>query len=211
MNRYVRLAAFAAAVSFATAAQAVTVTLEDITLGDSADIETSAPGFGDSGPVSLNWNPASNGNTALLYWNGNYSGRNGAWCSSGSGCLLDILVSSGSSVTFNSFFLGGYANTNRVIGYTVTDLANNLVVASGVPLVSGATGLTANVGATSNTGFRLSFGPDGYNGGINDISYSFGSAVVPEPMSWMVMILGFGAIGAGMRRRAQTATRIAYA
>jgi hypothetical protein len=41
-----------------------------------------------------------------------------------------------------------------------------------------------------------------------------GSAVlggVPEPMTWALMILGFGVVGAGMRRRSVSSMRVTYA
>ncbi len=36
-------------------------------------------------------------------------------------------------------------------------------------------------------------------------------SAVPEPATWAMMIIGFGAIGAAMRRRAATRTTVAYA
>ena len=36
-----------------------------------------------------------------------------------------------------------------------------------------------------------------------------GSVGVPEPATWAMMILGMGAVGAGMRRRRRTAVRYA--
>lgn len=36
------------------------------------------------------------------------------------------------------------------------------------------------------------------------------NGAVPEPATWMMMILGFGAIGYGMRRRRKVTTKIAY-
>jgi len=50
--------------------------------------------------------------------------------------------------------------------------------------------------------------PDGaYNGAI-----IFAAGGVPEPATWMMLILGFGAIGFGMRRKAaNVATRVTYA
>jgi len=38
-----------------------------------------------------------------------------------------------------------------------------------------------------------------------------GVAAVPEPASWAMMMLGFGAIGAAARRRPRVTTRLAYA
>ena len=198
--------AFAGAVALVAlngSASAATVTLEPLNLPDATYIQTASPGYGSSGPVTLNWDPNSDSNTALRFWNDTYSGRDAAWCGSNAasgGCLLDLLVSTGSAVTLNSFRLGGYLNADRSIAYTVTDLATSLIVASGTPTVSGTTGFTAAVNATSNGGFRIAFGPDGYDGGINDIDYAF-SAAVPEAATWAMMIAGLGMMGAALRRK----------
>jgi hypothetical protein len=62
------------------------------------------------------------------------------------------------------------------------------------------------VSFTANKGDILSFAATGKNdslgGYIDDISLS---GAVPEPTSWAMMIAGFGAVGAAMRRR-RTAT-----
>ncbi len=84
----------------------------------------------------------------------------------------------------------------------MVDLATLLAVASGAPTVSGATGLVVSVNATSAAGFRILFGPDGFNGGINDISHSgivgdpFG---VPAPAA--LALFGLGLLGLGLARR----------
>ena len=57
---------------------------------------------------------------------------------------------------------------------------------------------------------------DGNNGSWNDIAASavygyvveFSGGAVPEPATWGMMILGFGAVGATLRRRS---TKVAYA
>ena len=42
------------------------------------------------------------------------------------------------------------------------------------------------------------FGDASYSGTL-----SFGTAAVPEPATWALMLLGFGALGVSMRRRRQ--------
>ncbi len=54
----------------AMSANAVTVDLNDLSLGNGTNIETGAPGFGDDGPVTLNWNPTGNPSRTLVFWNG---------------------------------------------------------------------------------------------------------------------------------------------
>jgi hypothetical protein len=190
----------------AAAAQAAVVKVEDMTGGNNTDIQATQPGFGSAGAVTLNWDPDNNPATALLIWRGDYSGRDAAWCGvdGSAACALEITVSGSPpalySVSLESFFLGGWPNTDRNIAYTVTDLDGGAVVASGTPLVSGVTGLVVDVNAVSSVGFRISFGPDGYNGGINDITY-FEIIGDPIPTPGALALFGVGLAGLGLLRR----------
>ena len=66
---------------------------------------------------------------------------------------------------------------------------------------------------TSNNGFILHFGPDGYFGGVGGLSFTISdiNAVtpVPEAATWLSMILGFGIVGAAMRRRSTLRSAVA--
>lgn len=206
------LAAIAAAFTLSAplAAPAAVVNLDNLALGNGQSIQNLSPGYGSEGPVTLNWDPLSNANLSILHWNGGYSGRNAGWCASGSSssCVLDLTVASGFSLTLDSFFLGGYFNTNRLISWSVVDLGTMGSVASAVnSAVSGVSGLVNTIGATSTTGFRIFFGPDGFNGGINDITYSYAPinpSAVPLPAAGWLMLAGFGGLVA-LRRRQQRA------
>lgn len=57
-----------------------------------------------------------------------------------------------------------------------------------------AIGWTMSFDALQNSGYRYT---------TNDIYRQFNATAVPEASTWMMMILGFGAIGFGMRRRDQ--------
>ena len=49
---------------------------------------------------------------------------------------------------------------------------------------------------------------------FNDLSFSFTGTLagaVPEPATWTLMILGFGAVGGAMRRRIATTARVRFA
>jgi hypothetical protein len=52
---------------------------------------------------------------------------------------------------------------------------------------------------------RGSSGPDGFYSGTATLGG------VPEPMTWAMMFLGFGLVGAGLRRRSKQTVRVAYA
>ena len=49
------------------------------------------------------------------------------------------------------------------------------------------------------------------NLGDNSGGVSLSISAIPEPAAWGLMILGFGAIGGAMRRRAKLRTTAAYA
>lgn len=196
------LFATALAVALPTAAGATTVNLDGLRLRLGNGIQASAPGFGSLGPVTLNWAPFGDPRD-LLYWPDGYSGRAAAYCDASSGCALDLTVAGAlNAVTLNSFFLGGFPNTDRSIAYSVLDLATSATVVSGTPNVSGTTGLVVSVGATSAAGFRILFGPDGSNGGINDISFTgiVGDPIgVPAPAA--LALFGLGLLGLAAARR----------
>jgi len=89
-------------------------------------------------------------------------------------------------------------------------LQGNMVgvaVASGVPLL---TNVTLNYSILAGTGQYL--GATGAFRGLGTVDQrnspptlvSFNFAPVPEPATWMVMLLGFGAIGLRLRRQRRT-------
>lgn len=200
--------------------------------GSGAEVEDLSPGYGSAGVVGLDWNPDNNFQTSLRKWHSTdwanwypntpaalydtYSGRAGAYCTAGAtaSCGLEMGVQSGYSVSLDSFFLGSYITPpqttdpfdalahTRTIAFSVIDLADNSVVASGAPLVT-LLGLVVNVNASSTAGFRINFGPNGFDGAINDITYRFDrvSASVPEPGTLALGLLALAAGGFGCRRQ----------
>ncbi len=147
------------------------------------------------------------GGSRLTFWADSYSGRPAAYSGDGSIGLIMLTPAAGRTVTLDSFFLGGWPNTNRNISYSVDDLATpELDISVNAAFVSGATGLVVTPALTSAAGLRISFGPDGYNGGINNIAFSV--TAVPEPESFVMLLAGLGLVGAIARRnrRSRSAT-----
>ncbi len=197
------IAATLAAALPATVQASTTVTIES--MGFTANnniIQTALPFFGSTPEVTLNWDPLPGGGGTLLNWLDSYSGRAAAYCGSGVDCRLDLLANAGSVVTLDSFWLGGWPNTNRQIAWSVIDLGTGDVLASDTPTgpnVPGVGGTTVILFASSATGLRIQFGPDGFNGGINDITFS--ATPVPEPGSWALWLAGLGGVALVVRRR----------
>ncbi|MXP44587.1 PEPxxWA-CTERM sorting domain-containing protein [Altererythrobacter sediminis] len=46
---------------------------------------------------------------------------------------------------------------------------------------------------------------------IDAVSFQAVTSAVPEPMTWMLMLLGFGAMGAAMRKRSKQTSSVSYA
>lgn len=143
---------------------------------------------------------ASNG-ANLLFWAGDYSGNAAAYANTSVG-IITLTPLAGATVTLDSFFLGGWLNTDRNIRYIVDNLATaGIDIEVNPAFVSGTNGLSVAPGLSSAQGIRITFGPDGYNGGINNIVFSV--SAVPEPKSGLMLLAGIGLIGCAARRAAR--------
>lgn len=182
---------------------ATTVTVDAMGFSSNSNvIQDVLPFFGSTSEVTLNWKPLpSEPSRTLVNWNGAYSGHSAAYCG-GTDCTLDVLAKPGVTVTLDSFSLGGWPNTDRSIRWSVIDLATSNVVASDAPSsanVSGSTGLLVSVGASSATGLRILFGPDGFNGGLTDVTFS--ASPVPEPGTVALWLAGLAGLCVAAKRR----------
>ena len=87
------------------------------------------------------------------------------------------------------------------------------LTASGAVTAPGTGHATWAPNFTSASGFILHFGPDGYLGGLSNLTFTISdiNAVtpVPEAATWLSMILGFGIVGAAMRRRSSLRSAVA--
>ena len=134
----------------------------------------------------------------LYFWSGGYSDlTNVAYGDYGGtpGFAIITLIPN-STVTINSFDLGAWPNVDRqsqVIWYS----AEGQFGGPGPITVSGTTASHFTPNLSSTFGVAVLFGPDGYNVGVDNITYTI--TTVPEPGSWALMLVGFGGLGAALR------------
>jgi hypothetical protein len=143
----------------------------------------------------------------LQYWDSQYGNLTGvAW--GGSSATFGVpeitfTLTQPGSIRLNSLQYAGWPTSNRPTSFRVYDLNYVELFNSGAVTAPGQgnSTLTFNTGNTS--GLRLQWGPDGYNVGIDNLSFSLNEPLgaVPEPATWLMMIAGFGLIGGMMRQR----------
>ena len=120
-----------------------------------------------------------------------------------------------------AFVITGITGTLNNLAITgLFEIANNpyYYFTSGGTFLDGS-GVRFNAGFTNVAFFQPSVGPaDQYRinggGGISTLGNATSSpvnAAVPEPATWAMMMLGFGAMGFAMRRRQNMSARIRFA
>lgn len=148
----------------------------------------------------------SDNGSNLAFWPDSYSNRPAAFSLSGSIGHITLTPLNGLQLRLDGFFLGGWYNTSKTIAYKIDNFDTpGLDIDAPDAFVDGTTGLTVTPAMTSLTGIKISFGPDGYNGGINNIQYTLQGAPVPEPETWAMLAGGLGLMGWRLARRKQAA------
>ena len=103
---------------------------------------------------------------------------------------------SGYQVTLNGFDLGMYPNSTHQSQVTIADGLSNTLLSTGFQNFPGNVPTHFAGPYTSASGIYVLFGPDGYNGGIDNIDFTVSAvSAVPEPSTWAMMILGFAGVG----------------
>ena len=208
--RFTIISGVAAALLAAAPATAVTTVLDFnaaiACVGVCANYSQISQAYGDSAAVNVTYTSRTGiGNTAIngavSYWGTDYSGLDQvAWSGTSDTSVTEIRfdVTPGNTFTLNSFDIGSYLNVSRSVTVSVFNLDYNLLTTYNLA-VAGSPQSNGFVGFTTSTGYILQVGPDGYNGGISNLSFS--TNAVPEPANWAMLIAGFGLVGATLRRR----------
>jgi hypothetical protein len=111
----------------------------------------------------------------------------------GSGSISTSLSGPSTDINFTSVTINGLVVPRSPNG------AVEFAGISGVPVLNGAENRLVVVGTSAGEG--------SYGG---NLTFTPNSAV-PEPATWAMMLMGFGAIGFGMRRRRKETARVRFA
>ena len=118
----------------------------------------------------------------------------------GSGSITTILAGLANSATDLDFNSITFSNGSIVVPVPVTDLGfQESGGLSNIAVMSGALNLLT-VNYTSR-------GQGSYGG---NLAFAPSVSPIPEPATWAMMIIGFGAVGVAMRRRRKDQVRVAY-
>ena len=119
----------------------------------------------------------------------------------GSGSITTILAGLSGSMTDLDFNTVTFSNGSTVFDVAISDMGfQETGGLSNVPIMSGVLN-TLTVNYTSR-------GQGSYGG---NLAFAPAVSAIPEPSTWAMMILGFGAVGVAMRRRRKDIVRVAYA
>lgn len=179
---------------------------------------TVSQSFGDvAGVLDVSYRSvASSGSTttagAAYTWSSGYGDLSSAIWGTQNGALEIAfnLLAPNKQITLNSVTFAAYSGNIVQTQFAIYSLGSAggfflplLPSGSLTSLGSGHETWSPNFSSTS--GFVLHFGPDGFNSGIGELSFTVSDvaavAAVPEPATWLSMIVGFGLIGAAARRR----------
>ncbi|PZU06109.1 PEPxxWA-CTERM sorting domain-containing protein [Sphingomonas sp.] len=176
--------------------------------------------YGDSATVDVQYRSIATSSGAtyepfLKYWS-QYGDLPGiVWggnSMTGYASEINILPAAGYEVSLIGFDFATYLNRSATVPFAITAL-------DGTSIYSGTQGTSspthASLALNSDyfaQGIRLTWGPDGYDVGLDNIAFDVreaSAAPVPEPATWAMMVGGFGLIGSALRRRKAVTMRFA--
>lgn len=124
---------------------------------------------------------------------------------------IRLEAKNGFELSLLDFDFASFANRSPMTPIVISDLAGN-IISEGVRSTGGSNHSNYTVNSPFGDGVVIRWGPDGYEVGLDNIRYEAGeiTGAVPEPGTWAMMILGFGAVGLSARV-AQRKKRLTFA
>lgn len=182
------------------------------TTGQTVDTFGTAAGSSYVGPTYVRSGYQITANDAWLF-NNNATYDSQGWYNWGSGNVLTAKQNSGITITFNAPVTAfgidlGTVFQNYPAAPTFAYSVGVATPSSELNIVTGPTQNLTFFGFTSTSAFSsITFYGGANNFTILDnvtLATANATAAVPEPATWLTMILGFGLIGAGLRSRRTT-------
>ena len=167
---------------------------------------TGATGATGSAVSGWGFNPYNSGTALSFFWSATPSQASGV-ASTTTGPY--VALAPGAVVSSASVFAQVTASTataafqtpgTHILGFRFYNEATSAINYGYMTLTSGG-----------STGFPLTINGWTFENSGGAITVPGATAGVPEPATWALMILGFGAMGATMRRTRATTTRVRYA
>lgn len=159
--------------------------------------------------VTFDANLSTAAATSAYWWPAGYETLvNVAYGDAGGGGLgITFAAAAGKKVTINGFDIAPYFDRQRTSRVQVIDGATNTTLFDSGTFVVSIAGVTsyANPGDWTSSLISILLGPDAYDVGIDNISYTLtdpnGVNPVPLPAAAWLLLGGLGALGAVARRR----------
>ncbi len=141
--------------------------------------------------------------TPFRYWSNQYSNLSDvAFGEAEAAAEIYLKPLSGYQVKLLGFDIGAFPNTDASSQVTLLGGNGFEIFSTGLTTIFGDKPTHFAPGLTRRDGFRIQFGifgRDAFNVGIDNINFEV--TAVPEPATWAMLILGFGAAGSMIRRR----------
>lgn len=126
-----------------------------------------------------------------------YGGTNTSFISE-----ITLTAKHGAKIALDSFDLASFHGGTKTVPVKILDLQGNVL--SNSPLITNNTHVSWTAGTDFLDGIVLRWGPDGYNVGLDNLTYS-AQLPAPEASTWAMMLAGFGLLGQSLRKRKQAA------
>jgi PEP-CTERM motif len=151
------------------------------------------------------------GTGGVGYWGANYGDLNGVMVVDPNATLeiQFLLLDPTKMITLNSVDFAawdGISRTTQMALYSPGDIGGGSALVSAAGFIVPANGHASwspNIGALGGLFFH--FGPDAFSVAVDNVTFTISdiNAVtpVPEPTTWLSMMVGFGVVGAATRRR----------